>query len=274
MKTRKTTTRGICFVLALMLFCLFVIGCGQTHDDNSESSNESSGDESSTNSPVESNSNNSSTNSPVESNSNNSLLSDFDIKSGVAELYNLTEYSSVVSVEKIRVLGTYHVEVSGGSFESVVLECKVLTDFYDKIQNGATIFVPIPVETTVETTLNLIDTYDYFIFYLERLYDEADVTNSDTTKSVLNNVSSYARMSMHMIIPVKNEVIKTDSIYTLLDNASVPYLPIDEIAGYEDFITDGINLDTVETRFRYLKRMLEADDSATNPEQKNEDDYD
>lgn len=255
--------RCICrVVLILMIFSLFVTGCGQTYDNDSEDSNEGAGDGSSAD------------NKPVESTDNNSLLPDIDIETGVAEWYNLTEYSSVVSVEKIRVLGTYHVKVSGGNFECLVLECRVLSDFYDKIQDGAIIFVPIPIETTKEATLDLINSYDHFVFYIERLYDEADATTMDQTTSVLNCVSSYTRMSMHTVLPIQNDVLSTDGIYTLLDDASVSYLPIDEIKGYKNLITNGMNLDTIETHFRYLKTELEADNSATNSNQNNDVNYD
>lgn len=253
MRTIKSATKSICLALiTLMLFCLFATGCSQTQKEVS------------------------STKEPTDSNDNNrtSTLPDIDIKTEVSEWYNLTEYSSVVHVKKTRVLGLYHVNVSGGNFECIVLECIVLSDFYDKIQNGTTIFVPLPVEATIESTLQLIGSYDYFVFYIERLYDDADVIATDQATSVLSSVSSYVRMSMHMVLPIQNEAVSTDKIYTLLNNASISYLPVNEITGYEKFIANGMALETVETHFRYLKTVLESDNSTKDSNKNNDEIYD
>lgn len=264
MRTRKSATKSICLVLiTLMLFCLLATGCRQTHNEDPKDNDNGPNNGLPTNVPTDSNGNN-----------HTSALPDIDIKTGVVDLYNLTEYSSVVNVEKRSVLGTYRVNVDGGNFECVVLECKVLSDFYDKIQNGTTIYVPIRIVATIESTLQLIDSYDYFVFYIGRLYDYAEMTAMDQETSVLNSVSSYARMGMHEVLPIQNGVVSTDTIYALLDNASISYLPVNEIAGYEEFIANGMDLGTIETHFRYLKTVLESDNSAMDSNQSNDEFYD
>ncbi len=195
-------------------------------------------------------------------------------------VYPLRENSSFVLVELQSIGETLSFEPSDNNYNCIMVECKVVEDFYKNLSKDMIINVPIRLplldvnyETKKQnrmqedsTTQNLNEIkqisedkvkqfligYKYAIIFIHNLQESNSFYNSKGERVKIEMVSNIVTMDNYFI-PLENNIVsvgKVENFY--LENNCVYSFPSKYIYGYTSFVYDGMPQETFEENIRTL----------------------
>ncbi len=166
----------------------------------------------------------------------------------IESIYSLTIYSSMVHAKFVGV-----VNMQNRIFNTycIIAEFQVIEDFYQKIDAGTTIYVPL-TGLPNDAILSLLNTSDDYILFVNRLYPSFKMYAEDGTEFVMENVSSHINTLQKFLIPIQNGFINIEKLIELWDQYEFEYLPFRQIIGYTECIAQGMPYETAAENIRKL----------------------
>ncbi len=193
----------------------------------------------------------------------------------VENFYSSTTYSSFARLQVNRVHDELYAKDSKLFIKYLLVECTVLEDYYDRLEAGQVIQVPIMLKVTVrdgvsmqlksgyldtEVMKEFLENHPQFIARLARIYEANYLYSVEAGAYVwVEELSVSVSVDQLQLIPLSEEAVDFTALDLLLENAQALNSLRRYIKGYDQVVAQGMPADTVGENLRSLYQyQLEA----------------
>lgn len=134
----------------------------------------------------------------------------------------------------------------------ILLECSVEKDFYDKIENGSTVFLPISLNITKnsyyeqQAISDFFEELDHIVVYFIKEQRYNGMIDIDTNEIItFPYISSPIGLALLDVIPIYNNQVRFSKLSSLLDAYHVSLLQYEHLEKYTDYIDEGMTIEEI-----------------------------
>lgn len=144
----------------------------------------------------------------------------------------------------------------------ILLECSVEKDFYDKIKNGSTVFLPISLNITKnsyyeqQAISDFFEELDHIVVYFIKEQRYNGMIDIDTNEIItFPYISSPIGLALLDVIPIYNNQVRFSKLSSLLDAYHVSLLQYEHLEKYTDYIDEGMTIEEISQNLTNLAKL-------------------
>lgn len=144
----------------------------------------------------------------------------------------------------------------------ILLECSVEKDFYDKIGNGSTVFLPISLNITKnsyyeqQVISDFFEELDHIVVYFIKEQRYNGMIDTDTNEIItFPYISSPIGLALLDVIPIYNNQVRFSKLSSLLNAYHVSLLQYEHLEEYTNYIDEGMTIEEISQNLTNLANL-------------------
>lgn len=210
--------------------------------------------------------NNTMENSPDSSGCSNGINSNSSNEnnqtSSIVNLYANIEDASFAQLNVISISDKIYCFPERTEAKYLLLECSVEKDFYDKIGNGSTVFLPISLNITKnsyyeqQVISDFFEELDHIVVYFVKEQRYNEMINIDTNEIItFPYLSSPIGLALLDVIPIYNNQVSFTKLSFLLDTYHISLLQYEHLEEYTNYINEGMAIEEISQNLTNLANL-------------------